>query len=275
MIEAFTSLIDNYKSKIRNPLIGTIISVWIIHNWRIVYALFNFDEDFSMRDKINYIEEYFNKKTYFGELWTIIWIAFLIIFITFFLLAASRFITNGYYKVVEPWIKKQVDKNEIFTIENKKKLDVEIEELKGVIGKLRDVNTKTENINRSLVAHNEEIQSKYDKELVNFSEETRKSIERHELLEKKYIPANKVIVCFDEIISGLSSDLKEDLQLYAKNDKHVNNRPYKNFVGLKAELEKIGVIIYRDKEQKSSLLAILFLEYFKMIQEEALLFKKR
>ena len=62
MFESLHSLVDNYKSKIKNPLIGTIISVWIIHNWRIVYAVFNFDDNCTMQDKINFIDDYFPKK---------------------------------------------------------------------------------------------------------------------------------------------------------------------------------------------------------------------
>ena len=64
MIDKITSIFDNYSGKIKNPFIGTIISVWLIHNWRIPFALFNFDKECTMIDKINFIADYFGKQIF-------------------------------------------------------------------------------------------------------------------------------------------------------------------------------------------------------------------
>lgn len=44
MIEdLFVSFKENIKGKTTNPFFGTLILVWIFHNWRLIYSIFNFD----------------------------------------------------------------------------------------------------------------------------------------------------------------------------------------------------------------------------------------
>ena len=129
MLDNITSLFDNYKGKIRNPFIGTIISVWLIHNWRVPFALFNFDDDCTMQDKINYIADYFGKQDFWSELGEIIFYSFLILVFTFLLMAISRVLTDTYYKIIEPFFITKIDKKSIFTEIEKTKLENRINSL--------------------------------------------------------------------------------------------------------------------------------------------------
>nr|WP_294785651.1 hypothetical protein [uncultured Flavobacterium sp.] len=163
MIDKITSVFDNYSTKIKNPLIGTIISVWLIHNWRIPYALFNFDSDCTMQDKINFIADYFGKQELLWELVDIIGISFLVLIVTFILMMISRSITDFYYKVAEPFIVTVIDKKEIFTTEMKTKLEGRISNLSVVISErdkeitsLEASNTK---LNISISKKDDEIDS--------------------------------------------------------------------------------------------------------------------
>jgi hypothetical protein len=263
MFEAVTSFLNNYKSKIRNPLMGTILSVWIFHNWRIVYALFNFDKDCTMQEKINFIQDYFSKKEFLTEFFTIILIAFAAIFITFILLALSRLLTDGYYKIVEPFIINLLDKKTIFTHLEKKILDSKINELNSNIDRLRDANSKIENHNISLVSRAEQSEKYHNKELSDLSELSIQANDDFKLLQNKSILANKVIGHFDEIINGLSEEMVNELITYIEHSENINVNEYKNFVGLKAELDKIGVLISVSGFDKKTKLGILFLEYYK------------
>jgi len=106
MTEHIFSFLDSYKSKIRNPFIGTMISVWLIRNWKIVYAIFAFDDDKTMEWKIKYISAYFSKIYFWDEFIDVIGIGLLSLLFTFLLLAASRVMTDFYYKIVESGIYK-------------------------------------------------------------------------------------------------------------------------------------------------------------------------
>lgn len=262
MIDAFTSFLDNYRSKIKNPLIGTIISVWLIHNWRIVYALFNFDKDCTMQERINFIEDYFFKKNFWLELFTVAGISFLVLLFTFLLLAISRFLTDGYYKIVEPFIMNMLDKNTIFTNADKNKLEITINELNSKIDLLRNANSKLENQNVYLLNRGNEIEKQYSDELKELSQKKLEISNSIELLQNKQIPANKVVRFFDDIINALNVEIKKEILIYIEHKKNNTKNEYRNFQGLKNELAKIGVIININGEEKTPALGILFLNYF-------------
>jgi hypothetical protein len=263
MIEAITSLIDNYKRKIRNPLIGTMISVWLIHNWKIVFVIFNFETNHNLDFKINYIQNYFSKRILFYEIWQIAWISFVIIFVTFIFLGISRLITNGYYKVLEPFLIGIIQKKEIFTLEEKKKLESEIKNLKVNIDQLKDTSSKSENQNTYLRSKIIDIEKKYDEELLDISEKIRKAEDSYELLETKNERANKIITFFDDIINNLSVEIKKELKIFMENKKNPNSSVHTNFIGLQTVLLKLGILVKVDGEIKNPALGLLFLEYYK------------
>ncbi|MNX79545.1 hypothetical protein D3C86_1111760 [compost metagenome] len=76
-----------------------------------------------MDNKIKFIQDYFNEKKYFDEIWTNVWISFVVLFVTYLLLAISRGLTDLYYKRVEPWIIGIMDSKAIYTMEDKKTLE--------------------------------------------------------------------------------------------------------------------------------------------------------
>jgi len=172
MLDNITSLFDNYKGKIRNPFIGTIISVWLIHNWRIPFALFNFDKECTMIDKINFIADYFGKQKFWNELIYIIGVSFLILIFTFILMFISRSITDFFYKIAEPYVITKIDKNAIYTIDDKEKLEKRITNLNSKINQkdseigsletsnikiLGEKNTNEKSLNDKILKSNEII----------------------------------------------------------------------------------------------------------------------
>lgn len=272
MTESFTSFIDTYKSKIKNPLIGTMISVWIFHNWKIVYSLFNFDKDCTMQDKINYIQNYFSKKEYFEEIWTITWIAFIVIILTFSLLAISRGITDGYYKIIEPWIKSKIDKHENFTQDERIKLMSKIESLNLSLDTKRSEMSRVESENHNLTLKIDALKKRNDTLLTNSNDKIENLKKEISLNTEKNIYANKVVTFFDDIINALNPEIKKEIIIYIEHKESINKNQYKNFIGLKNELQKIGIIIDINGETKTPALGILFLEYFKMRQKDELPF---
>lgn len=150
MTDHIFSFLDSYKSKIRNPFIGTMISVWLIRNWIIVYAIFTFDNNKTMEWKINYIKNYFSKISFWSEFIDVIGIGLLSLLFTFLLLAVSRVMTDFYYKIVESGIIIKIDKNAIFTSTDKEKLEKRLVSLTEKIEKQNDALSKAESINELL-----------------------------------------------------------------------------------------------------------------------------
>lgn len=110
MFDWFESAYDHIKSRLANPFLGALIFVWLLRNWLLIYSLFNFDENFGWKEKVEFINNYFHSKDFGYEIWTNIWIAFLLVVIGFITLLITRWITNIYefkllpltYKYSEP-----------------------------------------------------------------------------------------------------------------------------------------------------------------------------
>lgn len=237
MLDNITSLFDNYKGKIRNPFIGTIISVWLIHNWRIPFALFNFDKVCTMQDKINYIADYFGKKDVWSELSEIIFYSFLILVFTFILMAISRVLTDTYYKIIEPFFITKIDKKSIFTEIEKTKLENRINSL------TKKVEYKNDEIDKVDVSNN-----KLANEKLNLENELNEYIRRHNkeiegletelrTLKRVVLPLSSIYTDFDEIIKRFSASELKNLAILAENNtefKHTNMS--QTFVLLKEKL---------------------------------------
>lgn len=159
MIEKITSVFDNYKGKINNPFIGTIISVWLIHNWRIPYALVTFDKECTMQDKMNFITDYFAKQNFWEELFNVIGFSFLVLIFTFILMAFSRIITDSYYKILEPFLITKIDLKAIFTQEEKAVLELKIKELETSLNSKREEVTRTESNNQIITMKRDSLQN--------------------------------------------------------------------------------------------------------------------
>ena len=120
MIKDFLiSFRDNFKEKTRNPFLGTYLIVWIIRNWELIYTLFNFDENFKLQDKIDFIKTYYSEQSFIGNLLTSVLWAFGLLILTYLLLSISRLITNFSEKQITPWIYKITDSKSIVLKEMK------------------------------------------------------------------------------------------------------------------------------------------------------------
>jgi len=104
--EAWDSFKENIKDRITNPFLGTFIIVWIAHNWKIVYAFFNFDKESKLENRIKYFNDYWASKSFF---WNLIYVALItigILIITYLFLAISRYLANLFENVIIPNIQR-------------------------------------------------------------------------------------------------------------------------------------------------------------------------
>lgn len=158
--ELLVSFKDNIKQKTTNPFFGTLIIVWIIHNWVFVYTLFNFDEKILLSNRIALLEKYLEPKYFSISLLWCILTTFIVLFMSYVFLNASRFIVNYFEKTVTPFVYKITDKSSIILkseynslIKEKEKYELKYENEKESKQKLQDEIEKLENKIRELTTN--------------------------------------------------------------------------------------------------------------------------
>ncbi|MNK08395.1 hypothetical protein D3C87_263300 [compost metagenome] len=92
---------DYMKSRFTNPILGTLIVVWIFRNFNFIYALFNFDEKVTLTQRVNYISSYFSAHCTWEEVLKNIGIALFVMIITYLVLLISKSISNLYKRFID------------------------------------------------------------------------------------------------------------------------------------------------------------------------------
>ena len=129
LLELWSSFRDNFRQKSRNPFFGTLIIVWIVKNWKLVYALFYFDDTYTLTKRIEYIELYYKNINFFWNLMYCLWLTVLSLIGSYLLLNLSRLIINLYEKKLTPWIYRITDKNSIVLKTDLEKAQQEVDRL--------------------------------------------------------------------------------------------------------------------------------------------------
>jgi|GEM_PF-1626116 len=111
--DSLNSILDNIKERTTNPFFGTLIVVWLIHNWSLVYSLFYFDSDYKLASRLNFINCYYEEKPFIINLLHVVLITVGVLVFTYVMLSISRFITDCYEKLVIPKIAQWTDKNSV------------------------------------------------------------------------------------------------------------------------------------------------------------------
>lgn len=111
--DLLVSFKDNIKAKTTNPFFGTLIVVWLIHNYKFVYTIFNFRQSTGLDDRLTFIGTYLDSDKFLPNLFWCIGYAILVLVATYLLLNLSRLIVYTFDKKVTPWIKKITDSDSV------------------------------------------------------------------------------------------------------------------------------------------------------------------
>lgn len=113
--EALKSALDNLKERTTNPFLGTLVLVWLFHNWKLIYTLMYFDSKLSLKDRLVTLEAHFSmpNATFHQNLLYVVWMTFCILAISYILLLVARVLTDLYDKIALPHITKWTDKSSI------------------------------------------------------------------------------------------------------------------------------------------------------------------
>ncbi|MDN3595285.1 hypothetical protein [Zunongwangia endophytica] len=132
------SLKDNLYEKTKNPFLGTYILVWLVRNWELVFTILNFDDDYKLSDKVEFVKlYYFDHGFLLGLLINIGW-TFLVLIITYLLLASSKLISNAYENIISPWLSKKIDSKLVVPKEKFENLREERNDLLSYLRRERD-----------------------------------------------------------------------------------------------------------------------------------------
>ena len=111
--DTLNSVLDNVKERTTNPFLGTLLAVWVIKNWHLVYAIFTFDSNSTLHSRLAYIEQHFKHQSFAWNVLSAVGITMLVLLTTYFFLAISRMLTETYDKIVVPLIARLTDKSSV------------------------------------------------------------------------------------------------------------------------------------------------------------------
>lgn len=94
ILETVNTFFTNIKQKTSNPFFGTLIFVWFVKNWELIYTIFNFDTCYTLNDKKNFIRSYFKDKNIWLEIAENILITIILLLIGYLFLVLSRMLAN-------------------------------------------------------------------------------------------------------------------------------------------------------------------------------------
>lgn len=103
-MDVISQFLDNIKQKTTNPFIGTLIGVWLVRNWELVYTLFNFDEGCLLADKKKFVWDYYQDKDIWVEFLTNFGYALAFLIIGYVFVIISRIIMNVVYHRIIPFL---------------------------------------------------------------------------------------------------------------------------------------------------------------------------
>ena len=240
MIKDFLiSFKDSISKKATNPFLGTYFGVWLIRNWDLVYAVFNFDEVDNLQTRLAYINHYYTHCPFFENLCWNLLIAFAVLIATYTVLGLSRLIVNTYDKRIAPHISKITDSNSIVDKDVHKLVINNVNDLEQKLNQSREDKSKLQS---ESIKHEKELEDIKVK-LINYNrleadqktshERILKLEEDNKDLVSKFNNALKNSTKANELKSLYREDLISMLQYenYYKTDKHL----FETFKSLKSK----------------------------------------
>jgi hypothetical protein len=211
-MEIINSFFTNIKDKLTNPFFGTLILVLIIHHWELWFSIFNFDNNFTLNDKITFIKTYIENNFSFSLfVWNILQ-AVIFMFIGYLVIVGTRSLVMW----VEFWLmpsitRKIVNKNVV----RKSEFDEVVKEREEYFDQYEEQRKNVRVFSKTIDEQTEQIKLKN----VNFIEQTTiiSLIQKELELKKKEL---EILKFEKQTDSQLLTENKTSLQsLQSDNDK--------------------------------------------------------
>lgn len=185
MKEKFEELYDGLKERLKSSFLLTFIIIWLLHHWRLIFSIFNFDANQSLVSKRFFIAKYISEE---GMLWLWLFPLFwtfcsMVLFYSFS--GLSELINIRYHnlrkKIYNRWENKKIKTIEEYEeqVEENKKLQLLITDLEK--GRETLLNS-TQNLDKTigdqnkLLANNRTTIENYRKQIKELTEDKDKLI---------------------------------------------------------------------------------------------------
>lgn len=217
--EIWDSLKHSINNRIRNPFLGTLSIVYLLHNWQFFYLLLTFDKDISYDKRIETLKPLIENSIKLENILYVILITFIVLLFSYSCLSLSQLIILIFQKKINPRIDKLTDDKSIIT---KKIYDQAIKELKELREKYED------EYNQIIQLRNERNQLQEQLLLVKKENDSINEPMKKELTKKKdfSVPKseeNKIFPkLFNKIITSNWYDGFEEIINNVRNLKRIN-----------------------------------------------------
>jgi hypothetical protein len=182
MKEKIDELYEGLKERLKSNFLITFIIIWLLHHWRLIYTIFNFDKDQTLISKKAFIAKYISDE---GMLW--LWIVPLLwsfcSMILFYCFSSLSELLNIRYHNLRKMIYKRWDNKKIKTIEEfleviaeKEKVQAQIIELERRRDTILAINERLENTigeNNKLITNNRSTIESYTRSNLEISDKNK------------------------------------------------------------------------------------------------------
>ena len=200
-MEVINSFFSNIKDKLTNPFFGTLILVLLVHHWELIYAIFNFDSDCTLIERITFLQNYISENITIGTVVCDFGYALLYMALGFLIVIGTRSIVMLMEHNLMPWItKKIVNKNVV----ERSLYDEIVREREDYFDQYEEQRKNVRNFSKTIDSQNIQIKEK-DKDLVEQSQSLSKTVKENDNLTRKLSAAQKES---DKLMNSLK--LKEE-----------------------------------------------------------------
>jgi hypothetical protein len=215
-MEAISSIIDNFKQRVKNPFFGTFIFVWVYRNWEAVYCFFNFDKEVKLYSRIDILKYYFKDKHWFCELPINVFLALCLLILWFCIVVITKVIITFTYDNLIPLLTSKVESNSIVARDKYQSVKLERDTYLKEIYDERERNVKAEK-------NNSDLKQELALEKENFSIKLKDLNDTEILLKEQKDKVTELSEQVDKLTSSLNDIEIKNLGLGKLLDKFKND----------------------------------------------------
>lgn len=252
-----SSFFDNIKDKTTNPFFGTLIFVWLIRNWELVYTIFNFDKNYNLEAKKGFIRNYYKDYHLGEELFMNILISFGLMLLGYALIIISRLIVNVTDHNIIPWMNNKtvsklvVNKDRFETV--KKTRDeyfTKILDFEEQVVELEQKNSLLKKIN----IENESKISENAKIIAETTENLKHATKRNGEFENRKIEDARIIKELNTRFNNITADYNEVFSLMLKHINRLDISIFSSYsdINIPLEIKNAYLTLNRDTKKEES-----------------------
>jgi hypothetical protein len=206
-MEIINSFFNNIKEKLTNPFFGTLILVLIVHHWQLWYTVFNFDQEFKLVNKVNFIKAYAKGHLGFWNLMLDVLLAMVYMLLGYLIIVATRSLVLWVEHSLMPFLTGKIVSKNIVT---RSEYDTVVKEREEYFDQYEEQRKNVRNFSKTIDEQTEQIKKK-DFDLLKQSETISDTVRELDRNKKKVETLQKEKSDLESQITQLTNT-KDDLE---------------------------------------------------------------